>query len=299
MTESIRKYLLQQLREKINPQISSLQFVSVGGGSINDAYRVTANNDLKFFLKLNSATRYPLLFEKEENGLEFIGKQKIINTPSVILCDTMDDQQILLLEWIERGLRNDQFWKQFGEQMAALNQRELSDRGGQTMFGFTENNYMGALPQLNTITKNWSDFFIHCRLQPQIKLAEERKLLRSKHIAAFENLYSKLTSIFKDEKSSLLHGDLWSGNFMCNEKSQPVLIDPAVYFGHRSMDLGMTTLFGGFDKLFYQSYNYYFTFPDNYEEQWEICNLYPLLVHLNLFGGGYLAQIESILRRFS
>jgi fructosamine-3-kinase len=85
---------------------------------------------------------------------------------------------------------------------------------------------------------------------------------------------------------------------MCNEKSQPVLIDPAVYFGHRSMDLAMTTLFGGFDKLFYESYNYYFPFPVNYREQWEICNLYPLLVHLNLFGSGYLGQIESILRRF-
>ena len=80
---------------------------------------------------------------------------------------------------------------------------------------------------------------------------------------------------------------------------QPVLIDPAVYFGHRSMDLGMTTLFGGFDKLFYESYNYNFAFPDNHHEQWEICNLYPLLIHLNLFGSGYLGQIENTLRKFS
>ena len=85
---------------------------------------------------------------------------------------------------------------------------------------------------------------------------------------------------------------------MCNEKSEPVLIDPAVYFGHRSMDLAMTTLFGGFDKIFYESYEYHFPFPKNYREQWEICNLYPLLIHLNLFGSGYLGQIERTLRRF-
>ncbi|HKB43117.1 MAG TPA: fructosamine kinase family protein, partial [Chitinophagaceae bacterium] len=174
-----------------------------------------------------------------------------------------------------------------------------SGNNGKTLFGFAEDNYMGALPQMNTQKENWIDFFIHCRLQPQIKLAVEKKLIRAKHIATFENLYSKLLFIFNDENSSLLHGDLWAGNFMCNENSQTVLIDPAVYFGHRSMDLAMTTLFGGFDKLFYESYNYYFPFPHNYDEQWEICNLYPLLIHLNLFGSSYLGQIESILRKFN
>ena len=158
---------------------------------------------------------------------------------------------------------------------------------------------MGALPQMNAQKEDWIDFFIHFRLHPQIKLAEEKKLLWGKHIVTFENIYARLTSIFNNERPALLHGDLWSGNFMYNESSQPVLIDPAVYFGHRSMDLAMTTLFGGFNKLFYESYNYHFPFPDNYDEQWEICNLYPLLIHLNLFGSSYLGQIESTLRKFS
>ncbi|MBK5270723.1 MAG: fructosamine kinase family protein, partial [Bacteroidia bacterium] len=166
------------------------------------------------------------------------------------------------------------------------------------LFGFAEDNYMGALPQLNVQKNNWPDFFIHCRLQPQIKLALERHFLQAKHIDGFENLYLRLSSVFNDETTALLHGDLWSGNFMCNENSHPVLIDPAVYYGNRNMDLAMTTLFGGFDKLFYESYNYHFPFPNNYAEQWEICNLYPLLIHLNLFGSGYLSQIESILRKF-
>jgi protein-ribulosamine 3-kinase len=117
-------------------------------------------------------------------------------------------------------------------------------------------------------------------------------------VAGFENLYRELESVFDIEQPSLLHGDLWNGNFMCDQNSEPVLIDPALYFGHRSMDLAMTALFGGFEKSFYEAYNYHFPFPNNYREQWEICNLYPLLIHLNLFGAGYLGQIGRTLERF-
>ena len=299
MTEPIQKYLTRLLSEKLGLRISFLQFYSVGGGSINDTYQAKANNNIKFFIKLNSVTKYQALFEKEKNGLEFLGKQKIIHTASVITSHVVDDQQILVLEWIEGGLKTEQFWKQFGEQLAALHRQTWSGSNGETLFGFEEDNYMGALPQVNTQKENWVDFFILCRLEPQIKLAVEKKLILAKHIAAFENLYSRLLSIFNEENSSLLHGDLWSSNFMCNENSEPVLIDPAVYFGHRSIDLAMTTLFGGFDKLFYESYDYHFSFPDNYDEQWEVCNLYPLLIHLNLFGSSYWSQIESTLKKFS
>jgi fructosamine-3-kinase len=123
--------------------------------------------------------------------------------------------------------------------------------------------------------------------------------VQKSHIASFESLFKKTGSLFNIEKPSLLHGDLWSGNFMCNDRSLPVLIDPATYFGHRSMDLAMTTLFGGFDKAFYDSYNHYSSIPANYYEQWEVCNLYPLLIHLNLFGSGYLHSIERTLQRIA
>jgi fructosamine-3-kinase len=299
MTVSIQKYLTQLLSEKLGLSVSSLQFHPVGGGSINDTCQVKINNNIKFFLKLNSAAKYPALFEKEKIGLQFLGKQKIIHTTSVIASDVVNDQQVLILEWIESGLKTEQFWKQFGKQLAALHRQTWSGNHGESFFGFTENNYMGALPQVNAQKENWIDFFIHCRLEPQIKLAVEKNLIRANHIAAFENLYSRLISIFNNENSALLHGDLWAGNFMCNENSQPVLIDPAVYFGHRSMDLAMTTLFGGFAKFFYESYNYHFPLPGNYDEQWEICNLYPLLIHLNLFGSSYLRQIEGTLRKFN
>jgi protein-ribulosamine 3-kinase len=292
MQASIQKYLNQFLPGKLGLEISSLQFHSIGGGSINDTYQVIINRHIRFFLKLNSAAKYPALFQKEKKGLEFLGKQKIIYVPSVIVLDELAGSQILLLEWIEGGLKTGNFWKQFGKQLAALHHVTSSH------FGFEEDNYMGALPQRNDQQKNWVGFFIHHRLQPQIEMAGERHLLQGQHLDAFSALYSKLNDIFNHEEPSLVHGDLWSGNFMCNQTSEPVLIDPAVYFGHRSVDLAMTTLFGGFDKLFYESYHYYFPFPRNYHEQWEICNLYPLLIHLNLFGSGYLGQIESILRRF-
>jgi protein-ribulosamine 3-kinase len=143
------------------------------------------------------------------------------------------------------------------------------------------------------------DFFIHHRLVPQIEMAITNSLLSKKETDSFNRLYKKLDTIFNEEKPSLLHGDLWSGNYMSNENSEPVLIDPAVYYGHRSIDLAMTTLFGGFDKTFYTAYHHHFPFPSNYQEQWDICNLYPLLIHLNLFGQSYLQNIIAILRKYA
>ena len=292
VSASIQKYLNQFLTENLGLQISHLQWQALGGGSINDTYRVKINDKTSFFLKINSASKYPGLFTKEKHGLEFLTKQKIIHIPSVVFYGANDGYQVLLLEWIDRGSKTEQFWKKFGEELAALHHITNSH------FGFEEDNYMGSLPQINTQKANWIEFFVDCRLRPQVSMAEENHLLQARHLNAFENLYLQLPNIFNEEKPFLLHGDLWSGNYMCDQFSEPVLIDPAVYFGHRSMDLAMTTLFGGFDKSFYESYNYHFPFPSNHLEQWELCNLYPLLIHLNLFGFGYLGQIESTLANF-
>ena len=154
---------------------------------------------------------------------------------------------------------------------------------------------MGIVPQKNSAEKEWSLFFQKHRLMPLVKYCLDKNLLSSKHENQFHDLYDKLPSIFNIEEPSLLHGDLWSGNFMCNQYSEAVLIDPAVYFGHRSADLAMTTLFGGFDRSFYEAYHYHFPFPDNYQQQWDVCTLYPLLIHLLLFGKSYLHQIEETL----
>jgi protein-ribulosamine 3-kinase len=272
--------------------VSSLKMFPVGGGSINHTRRLLINEKFEFFLKTNRAAAFPSLFEKEKLGLEFLASQQVITVPQVVYCGTYEDEQLLVLEWIKGGTKNDSFWKTFGVQLAQLHQCTHSH------FGFIHNNYMGALPQQNQFTDSWIDFFIHHRMMPQIEMALANSILSKKEADLFQHLYKKLDTIFNVEKPSLLHGDLWSGNFMVTENAAPVLIDPAVYYGHRSIDMAMTTLFGGFDKTFYAAYNYHYPFPSNYQEQWDICNLYPLLIHLNLFGKSYLNDIRNTLQKF-
>jgi fructosamine-3-kinase len=269
----------------------AVQFTAVGGGSINHSYRVKVGNNL-FFCKINHAKQLPYLFNREQHGLQLLAQQKVIRIPRVMATGLVDHYQVLLLEWIEQGLKTEQFWTRFGEQLAALH-HTAGDR-----FGLDTDNYMGSLPQRNTPGSTWTEFFIQQRLQPQVALALQHHLLDTAHVAQFEKLYRRLPAIFAEEPPALLHGDLWSGNFLCDDRECPVLIDPAVYYGHRSMDMGMTTLFGGFDARFYDSYHYHYPLPANYREQWEVCNVYPLLVHVNLFGKSYLTDVLYTIKKY-
>ncbi|HZH65928.1 MAG TPA: fructosamine kinase family protein [Flavisolibacter sp.] len=288
----------QQLETAIKQKLSQYLLLSkdfrvqfVGGGSINETYRLQFD-DSKVFCKVNSATNFPGLFVKEKAGLALLEKQGVIKTPSVIDCFEAFGHQVLILEWVEEGLRTETFWKKFGEQLAALHHVTTES------FGLEEDNYMGSVPQQNKRQKDWIAFFTKQRLQPPITKCTEKNLLGPNHLQLFEKLFLLLPDIFETtQKPSLLHGDLWSGNFICSHNHEPVLIDPAVYYGHRSMDLAMTTLFGGFHTSFYEAYDYHYSFPANYEEQLAICNLYPLLIHLYLFGRSYLPQIEHTLNR--
>jgi fructosamine-3-kinase len=276
------------LAKKLNA--SSVQVQPVGGGSINQTFKLTTHST-SYFCKVNSATKFPHLFETEVKGLQLLGATGHLKTPAVHSCFIEYGQQILVLEWMEEGQRTDAFWKQFGAGLAALHHT----KGAQ--FGLDHDNYMGSVAQSNARSGNWVEFFTGQRLIPMVKQCADQKLLDSSTQAQFELLYTRLFKLFEDEPPSLLHGDLWSGNFMCTTGGEPVLIDPAVYYGHRSMDLGMTTLFGGFHSLFYESYHYHYPLPTNYADQWKVCNLYPLLIHLLLFGRSYLPQIQSTLRQ--
>lgn len=279
--------LIQQLLNNKGP----FTYTPVGGGSINHTYRINAGKKT-FFCKLNERAVFPHLFETERQGLELLARQQVIRTPQVIASGENGGHQVLVLEWVEQGLQTGAFWTRFGEQLAALHHI------GNKQFGLAAGNYMGSLPQSNDLTDNWTHFFIEQRLQPQVKLAVNRQLLNPAHVQQFEKLYLQLDNLFAPEPAALLHGDLWSGNFLCDASENPVLIDPAAYYGHRSMDMAMTTLFGGFDSLFYESYNHHYPLPVNYRQQWEVCNLYPLLIHLNLFGKSYLADIVHTIRRY-
>lgn len=282
--------LQNQIAQKLNA--SAVQLHAVGGGSINQTFRVSARS-ATYFCKVNSATKFPHLFDKEAKGLQLLQRHSTLRVPEVIGYFCCDNQQVLLLDWIKSGQRTGAFWKTFGAGLAALHHVSAAAHG------LDHDNYMGSVEQANNENSHWCRFFMLQRLQPLVQQCSSRKLLNAKHQQLFEQLYNRLPDIFATEPPALLHGDLWSGNYMCDDTSGAVLIDPAVYYGHRSMDLGMTTLFGGFDALFYQSYHYHYPLPSNYAEQWRVCNLYPLLIHLRLFGSSYLSQIESTLKEFT
>ncbi|MET0634693.1 MAG: fructosamine kinase family protein [Chitinophagaceae bacterium] len=282
----------QVLPDELDAANSLLQFQPVPGGSINHCYRVVLDQQNSWFLKLNSNSRYPELLQQEVKGLTALRRRKLIKVSSVISISDDGDQQFLLMEWIKSGPRTRTFWITLGEQLARLHQHSNSE------YGWPEDNYCGALTQWNSFDADWISFFISQRINPQLELAVSKNLVTPAMMKQFERLFPRLLFIFDTEKPALLHGDLWSGNLMCNDKSEPVLIDPAVYYGHRSMDLGMTTLFGGFDPVFYESYAANYPLHPDHAEQWEISTLYPLLIHLNLFGIQYLPRIAAILNRY-
>ncbi len=279
----VGKYLISNKQVSIYP---------VSGGSINTSYRIDTGQK-SFFCKVTSAVKFPQMFSKEKRGLQYLGSQKVIRVPDQIELGEEADWQVLLMEWITDGNRSEMFWKLFGEQLASLH--------GCTnhLYGFAEDNYMGSVEQSNHTSDNWIEFLELRRLRPLVQQCVEQKLLTTADASDFAHLYQKLTGIFDaSEPASLLHGDLWSGNFLCNEQEQPVLIDPAIYYGHASVDLGMTELFGGFPKKFYEAYAYQRPLQPLYKEQRKVSNLYPLLIHLLLFGKSYLEQIHQTLHFF-
>lgn len=272
---------------------TQFQFQPVGGGSINQCFRISAEGQ-QFFCKVNKLHEFPRLFETERRGLQLLSQQQVIGVPATRLFAAEPPYQILLLEWIEPGRADGQFWKLFGAQLAEIHHKTAQQ------FGLDHDNYMGSVPQSNRQMDDWNQFFVQQRLQPMVEKCSAQQLLSAADIRLFEKLYGKLKGIFPgSEPPSLLHGDLWSGNFICSSSGQPYLVDPAAYYGHRSIDLAMTTLFGGFDKSFYESYHHHYPFPQQHEEQWKICNLYPLLIHLLLFGKSYLRSIKQTLHQFS
>ena len=289
----VRDIVARYFNTSSSNNAASLDFKNISGGCINHCYRVTDSNKRSLFIKINETAAYPGLLLKEMNGLRFLKNQQIIKIPDVEDCIEECETQILVMEWINQGDPTKHSWQKLGEQLARLHLVTNQQ------FGYEEDNYIGSLPQDNTWQQNWTDFFVEHRLKPQIDLAESRGMLSTQHQTLFEKVFSQLPEIFEDEKPGLLHGDLWRGNLLFDESTDPVLIDPAVYFGSRHMDLAMTTLFGGFDPSFYDSYHHHNPLSKNHKQQWEICNLYPLLVHVNLFGESYLPAINSVLKKYS
>lgn len=263
----------------------------VHGGSVNDAFRLVTDAGL-YFLKTNSADQFPSLFTGEAHGLHLLQQSGELRVPEVIAQGECGDTTFLLLEFITPAQADEGFQARFGRKLARLH------RHTQATFGLDRDNHFGLLPQVNTPAVDWPGFLTHNRFMPLVKMARDNKRIDVGDVLRFERLYGKLPSLFPAEAPALLHGDLWKNNFLTAADGEPVLIDPAVYFGHREMDLAMTRLFGGFFRDFYDAYQEERPLAPGWEGRVDLCNLYPLLAHLILFGGSYADRVGSVLRKY-
>jgi len=280
--------MLSKIENIIGEKIISAN--SAGGGSIAESQILNTDSGEFYFLKSYGSNQ--TILQNEANGLKELSKSKAIRIPQVIAVT----DEFLLLEFISNGKKKNNFFELFGQQFAKLH-KTTSNK-----FGFFEDNYIGSNPQLNLPqTKKWIDFFWTNRLLYQFKLAEKNGFINSEFTNLFNKLEKLLPSILSgtEEKPTLLHGDLWSGNFMVDEKGNPVLTDPAVYFGHREADIAMTKMFGGFAPAFYSTYNEVYPLPQDWEYRIDLYKLYHVLNHLNLFGSSYYLKAVSILEKYT
>jgi fructosamine-3-kinase len=261
----------------------------VAGGDINKAYRLETAGGGSYFIKTNAAPLARQMFEAEAKGLAALSSPCILRTPAVLGFGSTSEGSYLLLDFIETGYRPNGFWEDFGASLAKLH------RSSSSSFGFDHDNFIGSLPQRNHRHDDWPKFYTEERLLPQLAIAKQLGLLQSPDFQRFDLLFKKLPDRCPKEPPALTHGDLWSGNFLCDAQGLPVLIDPAASYSHREMDLAMSRLFGGFERPFYRSYEEEWPLERGFEQRLPVYQLYFLLVHVNLFGGSYVRQVREVL----
>ena len=270
----------------------------VGGGDINDACCLNLSNGERVFLKSNTASNYAF-FEAEAAGLEAIAETPTIGTPRLLALglDRRKGVSFLMMELVS-GRKNADFWEDFGRSLANMHLADASAFVPGGKFGFHQDNFIGAGPQENTPAERWIDFFRQRRLEPQIRRAYH--YFDSGLRQNISRVMDRLDALLLEPKApSLLHGDLWSGNYLTGPDGRAWLIDPAAYVGHAEADLAMTELFGGFSPSFYSAYRQINALEPGYADRRDLYNLYHLLNHLNLFGPGYLPSVRRIIARYS
>ena len=268
----------------------------VSGGDINEAYLLLLSDEKSVFLKENAKGNIGF-FSAEVEGLNALAATKAIGVPTAHAYGTYGDKAFLLMESLKPAPMARDFWERFGHALADMHKADMTALLSEKKYGFPKDNYIGAGFQKNDAKDSWVEFFRDCRLLPQLDRA--RTVLGSSDIRRIEHLMEHLDEyLIEPEHPSLLHGDLWSGNFLVGPDGNAWLIDPAAYVGCAEADIAMTELFGGFSDAFYGAYRESGLIQPGYEERREIYNLYRMLNHLNLFGGSYLYAVERIISRF-
>lgn len=282
----------QNISEQISAAIGKPFLVkesdSIGGGCINQAFRISDGTQ-HFLVKLNSPHGL-FMFEAESAGLQEIRQSGTMRVPQPI-CYGQDDQLAwLVLEYLNLNKGTRGKGSDLGRQLAAMHRITSSQ------FGWYRDNTLGTTPQINAVCADWIEFWQKHRLGYQLILAHQ-KGFHGKLQKLGEQLLVNLNKFFATTPptASLLHGDLWSGNYAYDDRGNPVVFDPAVYYGDREADIAMTELFGGFSSDFYSAYRYNYPLDSGYNIRKIMYNLYHVLNHLNLFGGSYLYQAEQMM----
>jgi len=301
---------------------------SVSGGCINQGYAVIGNTGT-YFVKLNQASQVQM-FEAEALGLKQMLETQTIRVPKPICWGTAADSAYIVLEWLELGGNSNTLsWEEMGRRLAAMHQASppqatekfkvgrlniessnlpypsgtATPNGNafgeqpstpQGEFGWNQNNTIGSTPQINNWTSNWAEFFAEYRLGYQFQLARRR----GGHFPQQDRLLAAIGKLLEHQpQPSLVHGDLWGGNASISKSGEPVIFDPATYVGDREVDIAMTELFGGFPPAFYRGYNEVWPMDSGYKQRKTLYNLYHILNHFNLFGGGYCSQANRMIEQ--
>jgi len=286
----MRPELPAALEERLGTPVREAK--RLAGGDINEAYALTLQDGNRIFVKTH-ANPPRGMFEAEARGLQWIEETGAIRVPRV-LAFSDERPAYLALELLESAKRCKGFDEILGRSLAALH------RFGTSSFGLDHDNFIGRLPQSNAPASDWPTFYWSSRLEPQLRLASDHGLVNGGLRARFEALRRVLPErLGPEEPPSRLHGDLWGGNLHVDETGRPTLIDPAAYGGHREIDLAMMRLFGGFSSRVFAAYHEAWPLAEDWQRRVDLYQLYPLLVHVVLFGAGYLGQLAAALRRLS
>ncbi|WP_051293306.1 fructosamine kinase family protein [Olivibacter sitiensis] len=297
LSEEFIQHIEWSIRQLVGVKNNKIEYaVPVSGGDINRCYQLKTREQY-FFLKVNDAVTLPLLFLHEKEGLSLLsgagqGELGEVCVPTCYSTGKYGDDSFLLMEWLVQGDKSDVAMRRLGEMLATVHSKH------DTTFGLDYDNYFGSSVQSNKRHDDWTEFFVAERLEPQVKRAFDKGLLDNFDLQDFSILYYKLDNLYPKEKPSLVHGDFWGGNYLITDQTVPYLIDPAVYYGHREVDLALSTLFGGFCEAFYEAYDSSFPIDKDWRKRSNLWNLYPLLFHLNTFGASYRGQVRTCLNTY-
>ena len=289
MTTTSMNTLFSMIAEKLGGTL--IQHSPLTGGDISSV-ELLETNEHRLVVKSSTDTAAADMFEQEILALTSIADTQTIAVPDVYLQGCEGDLNYLVMDYVASKKATLKDFERFGAELAELHAVSNPD------FGWLHDNYIGSLQQSNKAHADWPIFYVQERLLPQFRMAFERKLLSAQDMPSEEVLMTRAYEILPSTTAALLHGDLWSGNFLIAQNGAPYLIDPAIYYGHGEVDLAMSRLFGGFDEIFYKAYHAVHHAQEGIECRQDWYKLYYLLVHLNIFGGAYFEAVKKIVARY-